>query len=58
MKAALASGLAALLVSLTSAGDGHAQPAAPPTPTTRILAIGTVNRLQALLVLVESVPAG
>lgn len=43
MKAALASALAALLVCLTSAGQGHAQAAAPPTPTTRILAVGTVN---------------
>lgn len=43
MKAALASALAALLICLTSAGYGHAQPATPPTPTTRILAIGTVN---------------
>jgi hypothetical protein len=43
MKAALASALGAMLVGLTSAGHGHAQPAAHPTPTTRILAIGTVN---------------
>jgi len=43
MKIALASAVGALLVGLTSAGQGHAQAAAPPTPTTRILAIGTVN---------------
>jgi hypothetical protein len=43
MKGALAAALAPLLVGLTSLGYGHAQPAAPPTPTTRILAIGTVN---------------
>jgi hypothetical protein len=43
MKAALAFALAALLVCLTSVGSGQAQPAAAPTPTTRILAIGTVN---------------
>jgi hypothetical protein len=43
MKAVLASALAAPLVCLTSAGYAHAQPAVPPTPTTRILAIGTVN---------------
>jgi hypothetical protein len=43
MKAALAPTLAAALVWLASAGYGRAQPAAPQTPTTRILAIGTVN---------------
>jgi hypothetical protein len=43
MKAALTSALAVLLICLTSGGYGHAQSAAPPTPTTRILAIGTVN---------------
>jgi hypothetical protein len=42
MKAALASSLA-LIICLMSSGPGHAQPAGPPTPTTRILAIGTVN---------------
>ncbi|MDI4231411.1 hypothetical protein OZ411_01105 [Bradyrhizobium sp. Arg237L] len=42
-KITLASGLAALIICLTSVGIGHAQLAAPPTPTTRILAIGTVN---------------
>jgi hypothetical protein len=42
MKAALVYGLA-LIICLTSAGSAHAQPAGPPTPTTRILAIGTVN---------------
>ncbi|MBO4224760.1 hypothetical protein GRB70_20340 [Bradyrhizobium neotropicale] len=42
-KITLASGLAALIICLASAGIGHAQPAGPPTPTTRILAIGTVN---------------
>jgi hypothetical protein len=43
MKTALASGLAALIICLMSSGVGRAQSAAPPTPTTRILAIGTVN---------------
>ena len=43
MKTALASTLLGLLVCLVSAGYGRSQPAAPPTPTTRILAIGTVN---------------
>src|ERR1700692_3942564 len=43
MKAALASGLAALIICLMSSGSGHAQAAGPSTPTTRILAIGTVN---------------
>jgi hypothetical protein len=42
MKAALASALA-LIICLLSSGAGHAQAADPPTPTTRILAIGTVN---------------
>jgi hypothetical protein len=42
MKAALASGLA-LIICLMSSGSGQAQSAGPPTPTTRILAIGTVN---------------
>jgi hypothetical protein len=42
MKAALASGLA-LVICLMSSDFGKAQSAAPPTPTTRILAIGTVN---------------
>jgi hypothetical protein len=43
MKTALASGLAALTIGLMSSGFGHAQSASPPTPTTRILAIGTIN---------------
>jgi hypothetical protein len=43
MKGTLASGLAALIICLMSSGVGHAQSAGPPTPTTRILAIGTVN---------------
>jgi hypothetical protein len=43
MRAALASGLAALIIGLMSATTGHAQSATPPTPTTRILAIGTLN---------------
>ena len=43
MKAALASTVAALLICLTAAGRGHAQPTVPPTPTTRILAVGTMN---------------
>ena len=44
MKVILASGLAALIIGLTSSGLGHAQSATPPTPTTRILAIGTINQ--------------
>ena len=36
-------GVAALLACLCLANPGQAQTAAPPTPTTRILAIGTVN---------------
>ena len=43
MKTALASGFAALIICLMSSGVGHSQSAGPPTPTTRILAIGTVN---------------
>jgi Muconolactone delta-isomerase len=43
MKAAFASALAALTICAMSSGAGHAQTAAPPTPTTRILAIGTLN---------------
>jgi hypothetical protein len=42
VKTALASGLA-LIMCLMSSGSGQAQSAGPPTPTTRILAIGTVN---------------
>jgi len=33
----------ALLFCLGAAGTGHAQPASPPVPTVRILAIGTLN---------------
>jgi hypothetical protein len=43
MKITLASALAALMISLMGASPGHAQSANPPTPTTRILAIGTLN---------------
>ena len=43
MKATLASGLVALIICLMSSGVGHAQSATPPTPTTRILAIGTLT---------------
>jgi muconolactone delta-isomerase len=42
MNNAFVSGLAALMLCLMNSGAGHAQPADPPTPTTRILAIGTV----------------
>jgi hypothetical protein len=42
MKTVVAIGLA-LLIGLAGSGSGQAQPAAPPTPTTRILAIGTIN---------------
>jgi hypothetical protein len=43
MKTAFAFGLAALFACLIGAGPGHAQSANPPTPTTKILAIGTLN---------------
>lgn len=43
MKAALFSWLAALTISLMSSNVGYAQSVNPPTPTTRILAIGTIN---------------
>ncbi|MFK4496494.1 hypothetical protein ABIF86_000785 [Bradyrhizobium japonicum] len=43
MKLTLAAGLLAFALCLTSAVPGHAQSPTPPTPTTRILAIGTVN---------------
>jgi hypothetical protein len=43
MKLSLAITIAATLASLSLFGPSSAQPAQPPTPTTRILAIGTVN---------------
>ena len=43
MKATFVSSLAVLIICLMSSGVGHAQSAGPPTPTTRILAIGTLN---------------
>jgi hypothetical protein len=43
MKAVKLFVVAALAASLLAPGGGRAQSAAPPTPTTRILAIGTVN---------------
>ena len=43
MKFSLAVTIAAILASLFLSGPSVAQPANPPTPTTRILAIGTVN---------------
>jgi hypothetical protein len=43
MKVSLASIAAALFIGLMGSGTGHAQSANPPTPTTRILAIGTIN---------------
>jgi len=36
-------GFIALILSLTSLSSGHAQSTNPPTPTTHILAIGTLN---------------
>jgi hypothetical protein len=42
MKSVLVSSIAALILCLMSSGIGHAQTTNPPTPTTRILAIGTV----------------
>jgi hypothetical protein len=44
MKIAFASGLAGLVMCLMSSGLAQAQSATPPTPTTRILAIGTINQ--------------
>jgi hypothetical protein len=43
MKAALASAVA-LIACLMGSGAGHAQSATPPTPTIKILAIGTLNQ--------------
>lgn len=43
MKITLASGLAALMMCLMAAGPGQTQSTTPPTPTTKILAIGTLN---------------
>lgn len=43
MRIRIASGLAALTICLASVVPGHAQTGGPSTPTTRILAIGTVN---------------
>ena len=43
MKITIAGALAVLTLFLTSTGSGYAQSATPPTPTTRILAIGTIN---------------
>ncbi|GKQ55897.1 hypothetical protein [Bradyrhizobium sp. Ce-3] len=43
MKYGFARGLAALVICLMGIGAGHAQSAAPPIPTTHILAIGTLN---------------
>jgi hypothetical protein len=44
MKITFASRLAALIICLMGSGLGHTQSATPPTPTTRILAIGTLNQ--------------
>ena len=43
MKLSLAIIMAAALANLSPSGASSAEPANPPTPTTRILAIGTVN---------------
>jgi hypothetical protein len=43
MTTATAYRLAALCICLAAGSDGHAQQALLPTPTTRILAVGTVN---------------
>jgi hypothetical protein len=43
MRTSFASSLVALLICLVNAGPSHAQSANPPTPTTKILAIGTIN---------------
>jgi hypothetical protein len=44
MKVTFVAALAALALCLAAAGAIHAQSATPPTPTTRILAIGTINQ--------------
>jgi hypothetical protein len=43
MKLSLAITMAAAIANLSPSGASSAEPANPPTPTTRILAIGTVN---------------
>ena len=43
MKSPLAAGLLAFVLCLASAVPGRAQSPTPPTPTTRMLAIGTIN---------------
>jgi hypothetical protein len=43
MKLSVAITMAAALANLSPSGVSSAEPAHPPTPTTRILAIGTVN---------------
>ncbi|MBR0728794.1 hypothetical protein AB7M63_000306 [Bradyrhizobium japonicum] len=43
MRLTIAAGLLAFALCLTSAVPGNAQLPTPPTPTTRILAIGTIN---------------
>ena len=43
MKTAFAPSLIALFLCLLNVGPSHAQSANPPTPTTKILAIGTIN---------------
>lgn len=43
MKLSLAFTMAAVFANLSPSGASSAQPETPPTPTTRILAIGTVN---------------
>ncbi|VIO76540.1 muconolactone Delta-isomerase family protein [Bradyrhizobium ivorense] len=44
MNNALAGSIAALIICLMGVDGGRAQSATPPTPTTRILAVGTLNR--------------
>jgi hypothetical protein len=43
MRLTLASGLAALLICLMCPAFGQTQSPSPPTPATRILAVGTIN---------------
>ena len=43
MRNVFAGAVVALMICLTSPTVGHAQTTTPPTPTTRILAIGTLN---------------
>jgi hypothetical protein len=55
MKTAFVFSFVALFACLISSLPAHAQPANPPTPTTRILAIGTLTAAHEML---EKLPLG